>query len=508
MRRPVLSPRTIPIVAAFGAATLLLNADPATARRPQEPVLIQVTHSSEGDIERPQIRSEGGDTIVFVSDGDVMGNGTAPGHREVYLYDSLTGVITQVTTTPHPYESYGAARETDSDHSPRPRSVAFVSTGDLAPTASLDNSDHNPEIFLWLRETGNYVQLTDTQPPIVNDQPFPSDSAKCIVFRSNANLDNNTGADDKNPGRRFNNIDGSTEVFNMDFLQNDFSAAVITQISNGPAGTTSSQPVVGGFWYTRQCRSSSYQSDHNQTGHPDNSGTHIYNYTRTSGRIEQSSIPGDGRNVNPHISAASNFARGPFVIYETNMQMMPQNPVIDPLSSEIMRFRYFRPELIQFTVDLSGQGLSSRRPSVSDGGAIVAFESENQHVDTRRRVKFGNPPFNEDGNTEIFRAKAVSRIWQITRSENCENTHVSIRDNGFGLAFRSDCDLIPGGNPTGTPQVYHYFEIRKTDPLYTTAGCKIEDGCCNEANGCYEKIFSRKVKPPKSKQRPKWASEG
>ena len=97
MRRPVLSPRTIPIVAAFGAATLLLNADPATARRPQEPVLIQVTHSSEGDIERPQIRSEGGDTIVFVSDGDVMGNGTAPGHREVYLYDSLTGVITQVT---------------------------------------------------------------------------------------------------------------------------------------------------------------------------------------------------------------------------------------------------------------------------------------------------------------------------------------------------------------------------------------------------------------------------
>ena len=56
--------------------------------------------------------------------------------------------------------------------------------------------------------------------------------------------------------------------------------------------------------------------------------------------------------------------------------------------------------------------------------------------------------------------------------------------------------------------MYHYFEIRKTDPLYTTAGCKIEDGCCNEANGCYEKIFSRKVKPPKSKQRPKWAREG
>lgn len=496
-------PRASVRAAAVAAVAALLVSAPALARRPQNPVLIQVTRNSVGEIERPQIRSEQGDTIVFVSDGDVLSSGTETGHREVYLYDALTGVITRITNTTDG-ESYSAARETDSQHSPRPRFVVFTSTGDLDP--SVGNGDHNPELFVWLRETGEYLQLTDTQPPIANDQAYASDNGKCIVFRSNGDFDNNDGSDDKNPGRGFDNADGSFEIFNLDFTENDLSAAVVTQVSNGPAGTTSSQPSVGGFWYTRQCRSTSYQSDYDQIGNG-STGIHIYNYTRTSGRIEQSSIPGDGKNVNPAMSAASNFARGPFVIYETDMEMIPQNP---PGSVEIMRFRYFRPELIQFTLDVSAdKTLQSARPSISDGGAIVAFESKGELIDSSRRIRYGsNPPFNADGNVEIFRAKAIRRIWQITRSEGCENTHATMRDTGRALAFRSTCDLVPGGNPSGVPQVFHYFEVHQSDPLFSAAGCKVEDGCCNEANGCYELIYSRKIKVPKSKLRPKWADEG
>jgi hypothetical protein len=74
------------------------------------------------------IRSQQGDSIVFVSNGNVTG--PAPGHREVYYYNVATGVITRATTTVAG-ESYDASRETDEIDTGRPLLFAFVSTGNL-----------------------------------------------------------------------------------------------------------------------------------------------------------------------------------------------------------------------------------------------------------------------------------------------------------------------------------------------------------------------------------------
>jgi len=487
------------LLCVVSTALVLALARPAAAVRPHKPILVQVTHNTVGQIWQPQIRSSRGDSVVFVSDGDVMGPGTETGHREVYYYDSESGTLSRVTNTADG-ESYDATAETDDQHSGRPPVVVFISTGDLDP--SVGNDDHNPEVFVWHSETGQTIQLTDTQPPVVNAEPYVSDSSRCIAFRSNADLDDNDGSDATNPGAGFDNLDGSDEIFNMRFPDTDFVGRVVTQVSNGPAGTISSHPAVGGFWFTRQCRSTAYQSDHDHLGNG-STGLHIYNYTKTSGRVEQVSMPGDGVNRNPSMSGASNFARGPFVIFESNMDPMENG---GSGSFEIFNYRLFKPLIGQFTLD----SVDTANPVVADGGGFVTFQSRSELIDGSKKVKGGGtPPFNADGNQEIFRADRFKKLAQLTRTENCENTDPTSRDTGRATAFRSTCDLIPGHNPAGVAQVFHYWEVPRRDPIYLASNCLVSEACCNQNNGCYELILGKKSpRPRRNRTKPPWGVEG
>ena len=154
----------------------------------------------------------------------------------------------------------------------RPDSFFFTSTGNLTG----QNADGNPEIFVYEIVAGQFHQLTNTVAPVVNKTPFTSDSAKCIVFASTGDIDNNDGSDDSNVGPGYSNPDGSQEVFLYTVADNaNFPSGYFTQISSGPAGTSSWAPVIGGYWFPRQCQTSAYLSDHAQLG--DGAlGTHIY----------------------------------------------------------------------------------------------------------------------------------------------------------------------------------------------------------------------------------------
>jgi len=479
------------------ATTAVLGAATRADAHGKIPVLTQVTRNTQGEVWKPVLRSEVGDSIVFVSDGDVEGPGTAPGHREVYIYDAANNAVTRVTHTTDG-ESYDAARETGDTHTFWPIVVAFISTGDLDP--SLGNPDHNPEVFLWVSESNTFVQVTDTAPPVVNAEVYASEAGKCIVFRSNGDLDNNDGSDLNNPGNGFNNADGSDEIFNVDFNAPDFirSDWMTTQVSNGPAGTTSSHPAVGGYIYARQCRSNVYQSDHDQLGNG-SSGTHVYNFTEGSGLIEQLSEPGPGSNLSPTISSASSFARGPFVVYQSDM---------DPISNgsagfEIFRFRLFKNELWQYTFASGDSG----EPAISDGGGRLTFESKAELFLPDKPVRSGEmPPFNSDGNSEIFVTNRKTQIAQITRTQGCESTDPTIRDTGDTVAFRSTCNLIGNLNPNGVAQVFYYLLVKNDDPRSTAAGCQIADGCCNEANGCFHPLLGRKQLPPRVAIRPDYSN--
>lgn len=490
-------------LAGVGAAAFLgwFTCLPAAAERGDIPVIIQVTRNTTGDVIDPRMRSQDGLRVTFVSNGDVMGPGSAPGHTEVYLYEIATKQMTRVTNTPHSVVgvdglgSWDAARSTDDIFSDRPEVIPFVSRGDFDP--SVGNGDANPEIFLWELGTGIIHQLTDTLPPIVNKEVWASDSGKCISFSSNADIADNDGSDKGNPGTGFTNPDGSHEVFvySVDTAVNYPRDGRFTQVSNGPAGTTSSRPVTGGYVFARQCQTTAYVSDWDQLG-SSVPGTHIYVYDRNSGQLREMDAPKEtpwgtqpGDYLYPHISSASQFARGPFIVFQTNSDLWRSGSA----GFEMFRYRVFHPRMTQYTDILTG---GVERPVISDGGGYIAFQSNGEILDPRRDARIGGAgPYNQDGNYEIFRLRGRRKAWQITRTQGCQNTVPSTSDDGRTLAFRSTCDLIPGLNANGVPQVFLYKEVEATDPRAGTAGCKTSEGCCNEANGCYHPIYGAKPNP-------------
>jgi Tol biopolymer transport system component len=192
--------------------------------------------------------------------------------------------------------------------------------------------------------------------------------------------------------------------------------------------------------------------------------------------------------INPAMSAASQFARGPFVVYQANSDIMGNGSS----GFEIFRFRLFRYEQNQYTFSTAGE---SQHPVVSDGGGYIVFQSTADLIDPERSIKGGGtPPFNADGNSEIYRTKGRRRIWQITESQGCQNTLPSVQDTGQGIAFISTCDLIPGNNPNHVQQVFFYQETPRLDPRILPQNCKVAEGCCSVLNDCYQMRLGRQVR--------------
>lgn len=474
-------------IAAF--VSPLFSYDSAVAdSRGRNPVLQQLTRNTVGSISDLGLRLERGESIAFTSDGDVLGPGTATGRRSVYFYHRPSATIRRIGDGTAG-ESYHPARETDETHSRRPRYVAFVSTENLDPRVG--NADGSPELFIYLTENGETRQITDTPLGVVNAEPYSSDGGQCIVWRSNGDLQTNDGSDPQNPGAGYRNMDGSDEIFMLRFEDDMLDRWVVTQVSNGPAGTVSSGPAIGGYVFTTQCRSTVYLSDYDQLSNG-SAGVHVYNYTKLSGATKQLTPAGTfGINLNLAISGSSNFARGPFAVFQSNADLLGNGSG----SFEVFRHRLFGFEQMQYSYAPVGE---STNPAISDGGGYIAFESTSDLLDSRGPlVGMGALPLNADGNREIYLTKGRRRIWQITRSTSCDNSQPSIQESGDMLAFVSTCDLVPGGNPNGIEQVYFYQKVRDDDPLASAAGCRVASGCCNVANGCYQPARGRQVRPPR-----------
>ncbi len=490
------------LLAAAVLTGLVMGPAPVSAKRGKIPLLIQVTHNTVGDVSAPKLRSERGETVVFASDGDVMG--PAPGHREIYIWDTASQVMSRVTNSVTG-ESYDPTRATDDTQTVRAEYVAFVSTADLDPTVG--NADGNPELFLWELLSGEFKQLTNTTWPVENKTPFASDSGRCIVFASTGDLDDNAGAIQTQPPTGWTNSDGSQEVFLM-MLDGDNRPLVgsVTQVSNGPAGTASWNPVIGDYYFPRQCQQTFYLSDHDQLGEGA-TGINIYRYKRNGAFVDQFDLGPrenpDGLPIggplapvvygSPMISGASRFATGPYAVYDTDVDVIASGNA----APNVYKYRVQHPRTWQYTA--VPPPYYARRPAVSDGGDQIAFESTGELMHHKKKTRAGEvPPFNADHNQEIFRTKGRRRMRQITDSVGpCENGMVSIQDNGTSIAFRSTCDLIPGNNPDGVPQIFLYKQVTDDDPLLAPGACLVSDGCCSEGNGCYHSIDGRAERVPK-----------
>ncbi|MFT4571499.1 MAG: hypothetical protein ACI8TX_001305 [Hyphomicrobiaceae bacterium] len=226
----------------------------------------------------------------------------------------------------------------------------------------------------------------------------------------------------------------------------------------------------------RQCQSIAYRSDHDQLDVA-RSGHHLYICTPASGKREDLTTnrglrggPPDGEYSSAGITGASNFARGPFLVFTTDLDLLRNGSA----ATNIYRYRIFHPQLNQ-VVDLA-DGVVASDPVVSDGGGHVAFRCDGELlVKAKRNVVL---PVNADGNQEIFLLRGRRNVSQITQSVGCTNGPPALRSDATRIAFMSDCDLVAGENPTSIPQIFFVEKVFRNDPALQPGGCETSQGCC------------------------------
>jgi hypothetical protein len=490
------------VLGAAAAGLMTATAEVAQAA-PAYNVMRQLTNITTGSIQQVEIRSQDGEHIAFVSTGDVMGPGTETAERQIYYWEEQpngTGVVTRVTNQPG-CESYDISRPTDIVVSDRPEVVAFVSTCDFDP--GVGNADGNPEIFFWNADNDSLHQITNTVAPVVNAEPYTSDSGRCLVFSSNGDLDTNDPGhpayDNQHPGPGYSNPDGSREIFLYGKLDQGPTYPYgfpFTQLSNGPAGTTSGHPVINGYYFPRQCATTAFHSDYDQIGQG-LTGQGIYIYKMPMSALEPitaTEIPmgfPDGIYRNPNISAASPFARGPHIIFEGEPDLWRNGSS----GTNLYNWRDFHPRMSQFTN--VGAGFVASDPEIGDGGGVISLTSTGDLLNPEKPARTGElPPFNADGNPEIFILEGRKTVYQITQTTGCQSSGTSLSDDGDHMAFLSNCDILEGENPGGVTQIF-MRQLEDADyPLLMPGACEQSEGCCissRKLNTCdYHPLKGRK----------------
>ena len=134
----------------------------------------QITDETAGFSNRPSINADG-TRIAFDSDADING-GNPDGNSEIYLFDTTTGIITQITDETAG-GSFNPSINADGTR------IAFSSNADITG----GNPEGNFELFLFDTTTGITTQITfetagDSRGPSIN-----ADGTR-IAFDSDANI--------------------------------------------------------------------------------------------------------------------------------------------------------------------------------------------------------------------------------------------------------------------------------------------------------------------------------
>ena len=174
-------------------------------------IFTQITDNTAGDSGAPSINADG-TRIAFRSDAN-LGGGNPEGNFEIFLFDTTTGIFTQITHEPVEFESRGASINADGTR------IAFRSDANL----SGGNPDGNFEIYLFDTTTGITTQITFETAGVSRGPSINADGTR-IAFRSDADIN------DGNP-------DGNFEIFIFDMTSGIFTQ--ITDETTGDSRTTS-----------------------------------------------------------------------------------------------------------------------------------------------------------------------------------------------------------------------------------------------------------------------------
>jgi Tol biopolymer transport system component len=134
----------------------------------------QITDETAGASVRPSINADG-TRIAFDSDANING-GNPELNREIYLFNTTTGIITQITDETAG-DSFGQSINADGAR------IAFDSTADI----NGGNPEGNFEIYLFDTTTGIFTQITDETAGVSGNPSINADGTR-IAFFSEADI--------------------------------------------------------------------------------------------------------------------------------------------------------------------------------------------------------------------------------------------------------------------------------------------------------------------------------
>jgi len=359
--------------------------------------ITEVTFTSGGFIGKPSISADG-TRIVFSSDRDLTG-GNPDFNQELFLYNSLTNSVTQVTNT----TGGGSGEPSLSADGAR---IAFVSDRDLIG----GNADANFEVFIYDANTNTFAQVTNTMGLFGNSTPWTNVDGTRIAFESDRNL---TGG----------NADANVEVFIYHVNTNTF-----TQVTN-----TTAHENLRVYSISANGTRIAIESQRNLTGGNADLNNEIFLYDATTNIITQVTNTSLRDSYEPKINAD-----GTRIAFDSYNDLTGGNA---DLNGEVFFYDSLANSFTQVTNTTFGGGLEDM--SISGDGTHIAFEAE-------RDLTGGNA----DLNSEIFVFDTTTNIFtQVTDTTGGDSNHPSLNADGTRVAFESDRDLT-GGNADGNEELF------------------------------------------------------
>jgi Tol biopolymer transport system component len=349
-----------------------------------------------------------GTRIAFHLDADLTG-GNADRNVEIFLFDSNTNIITQVTNTTSGTAPTNYAPSINADGT----RVAFESTADLTG----GNPELNREIFLYDSTAGTFTQLTENAG--IGQAYLPSINADGtrIAFESNANP---TG---ENPN-------GNYEIYLIDTTDN-----TITQVTNSPT-------TIGSFNAAINADGTyvAFDSDEDLIGGNPDFNREIFLFNIASNTTAQlTNSTGSGDNVGSFAPTIN--ANGTRIAFHSNRDLTGGNA---DSNTEIFLFDTTAGTLTQITNSTEGAPLLENRfASINADGTIIVFVSG-------RNLSGNNP----DTTLEIFSFNTTTNAFtQVTNTIAGESVTPSINADGTRIAFVSRADQT-GGNSDGFDELF------------------------------------------------------
>jgi len=349
-----------------------------------------------------------GTRIAFHLDADLTG-GNADRNHEIFLFDSNTNTITQITDTMSGAAPANHAPAIDAEGS----RIVFESTADLTG----QNPELNREIFVFDAAAGTFRQLTKNAGVGQAYLPSINVDGTRIAFESNANP---TG---QNPN-------GNSEIDLVDTVSNS-----IAQITNSPARAGSFNAAINA-----NGARIAFESDEDLTGGNPDFSREIFLFDAAANATTQltnSTENGDGVGS----FAPSINADGTRIAFHSNRNLTGGNA---DGNDEIFLVDTTAGTVTQITNSTGGEPLlESYSASISADGTFIAFVSG--------RDLTGN---NSDSSLEIFLFNTVtSAFTQVTDATAGSSVSPSINVDGTRIAFVSRSDLT-AGNPDNFDEIF------------------------------------------------------